>query len=1109
MKLQGKTPFKRGSLSCLITVFILTFFGSALCPPSLSGCNGVPSPEMVIFLTEGTGSGLTYPEPSLGGSSGATERIYVIDEDTEKTFHVLWNTNGNATVQLSDSVSYTVETVDISTQCSWWDGSPLVPLASMQNFLTGSGTVGMAMIEDDSESNEYEKMAFVSEAPAYNSMSEYLPNALDPMKQAVFAIVPNTSFPSNNSDWRSYGNQDRGWHSSVGTYPRLPVGDQSPLEAVYTNPDTGQLDPRTPPSEFQVLMVGGPDGQKDTADDNFRVLRRTIDSYGAVIEDKILPFSDPDDPYTVAPENENENFCSFDPVSGVIEAPYELWDGSTNPDDLTSDVTQRMVVVGGRYVTDGGLDPKWTYLGMGVSLDIDPTNIIGSSGEQALSDMNSGEITCRFTVPTEPFFLETEISVVFLFYLQDAVYEWYELKQTWNGTSWEPSFLPTEGTDPTNLDESHTDMTTWLGDGTLTHCKASVKGYMLRPAENPENQAKTLIAVRDRTAPAYTAIRTDSTEGANKFTLTPPELTGTTGDLLSQNPDNPEFVEVTVFDNNPYAPFQLMYLEKDGVIPDNLRPDLPSSDGGALHYFDTNLSLQIYYNTELYDYTKVNFTDTDLPTDTKLSTNLFKRRMVWAKSAFNGSISDSMNAVADSAMIDYEIYDEQCNPISEQIKARLNTGDPQKIAYGNDQPAFSTITFKVPVSSFTEPMPLHACDGSKALGGKSLKWFPVITDSSGNSAPNNGDSTNLGDALRSLAVADSTDTSTLRSTYEPDFDQPDEDAVLSPESVYLCSQQDTADELLRSSSVEANWYKLFNSDTPGDVSNRFGQMGTISVQDDEPPQIFLYVTDMKYNKTYRFGIQKEGDSARTALMKESYDAATFDGWCDKSMDLGRSSTLGGSDFNYSLKGYDLAAALSAPGRHADLTPTVISATDDFEPRDEIVFKDRIWDNYDAWINDAVENDNFDPSSEYPARLPGCWVDEDTRLLFHIVAYDNTSTYDKSSDSSASDEMSVFDAKNASSGSLGNGIANLTWEITDNGQAVANPNQYINDYVFRNPSVDDDFQLIDSQKCSVKVTAEDANGNQRAMEVVFFVMNNNLKFRSLEEKSGRGSRSSWF
>jgi len=308
-------------------------------------------------------------------------------------------------------------------------------------------------------------------------------------------------------------------------------------------------------------------------------------------------------------------------------------------------------------------------------------------------------------------------------------------------------------------------------------------------------------------------------------------------------------------------------------------------------------------------------------------------------------------------------------------------------------------------------------------------------------------------------------------------------------------------ELIQSSSLNG----MFSGTTP--VAGTLTQMGIINVtEDDEPPQVFLYVTDIKYHKTYRFGLQKDGDGARSAMMGAS------DGWCTKSQELSLSNNMSGSNLNYNLRGYDLRAAMNAPGRHSSLSFTDIEDTDDFEPYGKgdgsaIVFEDSPFTDYDDYIQKAVEDGSFDPSAGYPAELPGCWVDEDTKLLFHIVAYDNCSTYQKNANSSSSNEMSIFDKKDPDN--LGNGITNLTWTMKDNGQDVSNPEQYISDYTFRNPTVDDQFELIDEKECSVTVTVEDNEGNERSLTVKFFVMSNKMKFRSIEEKSGRGARNSWF
>jgi len=751
-------------------IMLFLFVTLTVAPPQLNGCSGFPSPEMVIFLTDGNDDNPTYPAPAIGASPDAPERIYIIDEDTEQTFHVLWDTNGNTTVRVSDSSAYEISTFDIAPQCDWWpNDQPLVPLRDMQNFLTGGGQTAIPMLMDDDAGNAHPLESFLSESPAYFHMVDFASD--NPLRQSVFALVPVDN-NSNNPDWRRNCGGGRGYTNSVGPYPITAVGEEDIIKKVFESDgaETG-ISLLNCPAAFRQLITAGPDGQAETGDDRPRVLRSRNDS--GYVEANILPFNfDPTNPYTASEDDDTP--CWFDVPSSLLSGDFETWDGDTGGaarTSRTSDV-QRMVPIGVRYKEE--LDPAWEFIGMGIELDIDSTNMVGSSNEQAYSNMNEGVIKCTFTVPTAPFFLQTEVKVVYLFYLKNATLEWYELRQTWDDSDreWKPQYLPTAGIDPTDLDTDDGDFTVLTGDDTLTGpFEIQVKGYMLRPSENPENQAKTFFGVRDNTPPAHVVVtNSDDDYDANLSAVT---LSGSTGDTLAQNSNNPRFIDVTVIDNNPFAalytdPESFGEVQAEGIM----FPYSPAGDESPAS------SLELFYNTEVYDYKKATSTNADLDSDAQFSANLFKRRLIWAKGAFSDSydvykdhIQGGDTDTEGAQLVVAEIYDLNGNIITDTVIGRVNGANPQLInaPLEGESPletAYSAVTYRIPIQSFTEPLPLHSTDGNGGLyGGRKLKWFTRVRDASGNVVPESS-AGNLEQTLSSLTVQDATAGIT-----EPDSEQ--------------------------------------------------------------------------------------------------------------------------------------------------------------------------------------------------------------------------------------------------------------------------------------------------------------------------------------------------
>ena len=1056
---------------------LLLFATLAMTPTTIDACNGVPYPILEIFLETSDGD---YPTPAIQNYTGAanascnagvanpvpTTRLYFIDEDTSYTFRALWNTLGNFQIQVSDS-QITNLTDQININAEWWDGPALLPMDKM-SLLAGSQSAIPAF-------NPLENMHEDPQGIAYFQESD---KPADPMKQMCFCVSPMSGYLSNNSEWNTANDANGIISSAPSGYPVQPG---TKLNDVF---EGGQANCPLPTC-FASQMT---------------CLSNVFD--GADV---------------------NQDVLKWMPCVGQIY-------GETG--DQETDGATRTKVTSGYW--DISKDPKWTFSTMGVQWNWDSTDLVKTEVPGAMSDL-TGALECSFPVPCEPFFIECRVTCLMLFCLRNAEYVWYEVDQTRNAGAFEP------------IDAFDT-------DGNLRaearECRYKVYGYFLRGSETGASQSTTLICVRDKTPPDKIVYRT----APNTYSATPPRLFGRTGDLLVEAKDSfcqqdnyaNGCIEVSMVDNNPFAGFAHLYKTKTGNQADLslLKQADPGYTGETYGWALNNLFCKVFYTTELYDYCKASNSAGDFT----LAHNFYKPKMVWAQGATptlgsgvfsldslsqGGDVADALEdfpetpvtvfspeTLTEDGAFDTVIYDENGADITASFLARLNgSGDIQRLtAGGTEEPAYSVTTFKIPIAAFKEPLPLHLSRNTSSQTPGTLFWYPVVSDGGGNAAPYDDDddgslpyaksgSGTQFDLDGTTAVQPPDETGELeeliKASSMSDFTEA-QDGLMTQAKGTL-ETFDLGSQLNDPEMTKVNTLNV--TDATLTDGGACGKMGVIEVSDDEPPQVFIYVTDTKYtapdtNKplTYRFGIQRHGDAVRPGLMT--------DGWCvnEKSGDIDHTSPATSSSFFGDLESdmvgtrysYDLTKRIDRLDSPSSNLTASIRRNNTYEPTEEVVFGEKFFTDYNDYF---TKKDTFDPSAQYPAALPGCWVDEDSRLLFHVVAYDNCFTHYSGTPGSFSEERpaSLLQRKETDDFER-NGIKSLSWKIVDDGRDMgASATAYQKEYIFRNPNVDDSFNLVSGKDCSVSVTAEDYSGNIRTVRVNFFVQNNKMRFRSLEEK----------
>ena len=225
----------------------------------------------------------------------------------------------------------------------------------------------------------------------------------------------------------------------------------------------------------------------------------------------------------------------------------------------------------------------------------------------------------------------------------------------------------------------------------------------------------------------------------------------------------------------------------------------------------------------------------------------------------------------------------------------------------------------------------------------------------------------------------------------------------------------------------------------GEAWGSYGSYGGVEVEDDERPNIRVFVTNSKYNWTHLFG---------------------HDDALDGSLDGYKSAKEGGSGSSDSNEDSPYLDGEDAP--------------------EEWVFNTES-DYFDQL--EMIRVGGFAPSANIVEGAPwGLWVDEDTRLIFKVVCRDNINPWER--ENGIPFEVEMVD------GPAGVTLSGDDMGITDDG---------VFEYLFRDPNRGENAINRD---CKLSVDTVDDYGNRRKMTIYFYVASNELKLQTLEEQRER-------
>lgn len=248
----------------------------------------------------------------------------------------------------------------------------------------------------------------------------------------------------------------------------------------------------------------------------------------------------------------------------------------------------------------------------------------------------------------------------------------------------------------------------------------------------------------------------------------------------------------------------------------------------------------------------------------------------------------------------------------------------------------------------------------------------------------------------------------------------------------------------------------------------YGDYGHYSVVDNIPPELYIQVTDSKYDRHFLFGDLRQNIHAMEPEYWAAVDAKGFvpvaDDKKNASPSLSKTQAIDTLAYTYDQNaGTDQAGLLSQ--------------------------------------NQLVDGNRFMPSvfginstAGLPSPYPRYWADEDTALEFRVLARDNLNFWVPGTAGIATSFTSP----------TGQGIhkypsGSNSWRLIDEpgGVPAGTPNSPFPEYIFRSPNVSAGSGA--SGECSVEARVADAVGLERRLKVHFSVYDRQMRYYQLEEK----------
>lgn len=340
----------------------------------------------------------------------------------------------------------------------------------------------------------------------------------------------------------------------------------------------------------------------------------------------------------------------------------------------------------------------------------------------------------------------------------------------------------------------------------------------------------------------------------------------------------------------------------------------------------------------------------------------------------------------------------------------------------NGDPAFTVGEVDIPASTIEQPLPIHQIDATKEItdgNAKILEWKK---------------------RFKFLVVPkDSCDNAALLTANGKGFDSESPDTDTDPT---FASEDAEAKQFEMNGDrgvVEVPnppTYITWQQAVPGCNHTDRTKLGTLGVfgdfQDRVKPTVILLAKDTKYDRTYIFNDHQQGWQSHTGA-KAAYQGGT--------------------------------------GSSTDNTAWPGVLGNDVDP---LAF-DALTSNPGDFGTQVQSGLVYEP----PSTRKGIWVDEDTRLVFQVLAWDNINWKDRLSDSRI--RWFVDDRPADKMGQDQGRIENL------------GNNKF--EYVFRDPNQGPNAQSGDA---IVRVEVDDEHGNQRKLNLKINVASNQLKILTLEE-----------